>query len=152
MADRTSVVLTILAEHLDEVKVMFEYQPNGEDFISINGVKCVQLMFDEINYGTLKELPKLKAAGISYDSNWDDGDGYSEGGEYCRFTEEGEVVIKTIYGMDENTIPLHTLFENIADHAALRGLILAHKEALSFLPFDSQADYGKRYKTKQLLS
>lgn len=153
MGDRTWVNLYVPSELADEARKIIEKRdgkPTEDcDGDAVDGsIHCFG--FSEVNYGELDCLDDLQAAGIAYDSSWDDGGDYTSGTQSCRFTKDGEAVVKTLYdnslGMDA-----HTLLANIENHDKLKELILAHIEEISVLPWDNQVDYGKTYRVRQLI-
>lgn len=147
MGDRTYVTLSVLSAHKEQVTALSEdtynsdwEQPTKHYFV-----------FGEVNYGELDFLDKLQDAGIAYDSEWEAGSEYGSGGEHCRFTAEGEIVLKEIYDSEINP-NLTQLISLIDQPEALRNFILHHKEQITTLPWDNQEEYGKLYRTKQLIA
>lgn len=146
MGDRTQVVLLVLLEHADVVRAIYK----NEFEESWLGDTLATFTFQEINYGTLHDLIKLQEMGIPYNSVWSAGDDYDEGGEYLRFTPEGDICYKELYVSDENP-PLNKLLELLDSPEKLREFILTFKEKVSILPWDNQEEYGKIYRAKQLI-
>ena len=151
MGDRSYVDFTFLGVHKESVGRILEVNFDNEPVITYVGGTCC-IAFNEVFYGELDGLAGLQKEGIPYNSYWQAGHGYSAGGEYVRFTTEGEMVKKTIYVEEETAIQIHKLLKVLDDHAALKKVILDHQNFLTILPFDNQEEFGKRYRTKQLIS
>ncbi len=152
MGDRTHVTLTIRKEHQAEAEAIIQKVdgcPPDEDFEEI-GPDLVLARFFEVNYGNLDFLNELVAAGIAFDSEWDAGGEYAKGGDYARFTETGELQRRELYEGEENP-PIGPLLERIDDPEALRTFILDYHERKQILPWDSQVEYGKLYRARQLI-
>ena len=146
MGDRTQVTLTFPTELLSLVEQFPDHAPDdqwGDDFLT-------NFSYSEINYGDLQFLEDLQAAGIPHDSEWERGDQYGPGTEYCRFSPEGELKIIQVYNKEINP-NIDSLMESINDHEALKKLILRHKDDTTPLPWDDQVKFGKMYRTRQLI-
>lgn len=146
MGDRTQVILTVLKEH--EALVQEVYKDEQEE--AWDGDTTVSFTFQDIDYGNLYDLAKLKEMGIAYDSQWLAGCEYGEGCEYLRFTPEGDPIFKEQYVSEKNP-PLNDLLALLDSPEKLREYILAYKEKIAILPWDNQGEYGKIYRTKQLI-
>lgn len=147
MGDRTTVILTVLNEHINTVKnICDEFD---DEFTS--GNDCHSLLFYEVNYGKLDFLEELKIRGIAYDNYWDAGSEYSAGSLTCRFTPEGEVIIKELFDNQKNP-DINELVSLLSSHNALIKYILDHKEKISVLPWDNQAEYGRIYAALHLIT
>ena len=153
MGDRTTVTLTVLSSQLEAAKGILKKkagEPWEKNEISQQPLKS--LIFDEVNYGDLPGLKNLQAAGIAYDSEWGQGGEYSPGCTSCRFTKDGELIVKEIYDYEVNP-PIETLLTLIDDHEALRSYILLYKEEHTVpLITPEQEDFGKVYRIKQLIA
>jgi len=146
MGDRTYVRLCVPTEYKELVLSLIEAAPDDE----WGDEELVTFGFVEVNYGELNDLPKLQHAGIPYDQEWDAGGSYGAGTQHCRFTEKGEIQLKVV--MDEDFNPnIGSLMNLIDDYESLRSHILVHHERVTPLPWDSQVEYGKKYRTLQLL-
>jgi hypothetical protein len=148
MGDRTTVYLNVLVSQADAAKKLFDYEsqdeyPNGEQFI--------EFQFSEINHGTLDFLNKLQEAGIAFDSSWSPGLEYGAGTTFCRFTADGQVIKFDRYDSEAHP-DLSCLMKRIDDPKALREYILEHYNNVTPLPWDNQEEYGKLYRTKQLIN
>lgn len=148
MGDRTTVILTVLNEHIEEAQKIFKDDP-PQEIQTVGGLTHFE--FYEVNYGRLDFLDQLTAAGIAYDSEWGHGSEYGPGCEFCRFTAEGEVIIKELYNSDANP-EIDLLVPVLDDPEKLRQTILDHIESREVLPWDNQIEYGKIYRTAQLIS
>ena len=148
MGDRTNVTLTVLASQKGKAQDLFgDEQPNTD---YENGI-LFEFNFDEVNYGNLPFLKKLKENGIAHDSHWGDGGEYNEGTTSVRFTEEGKLVEKTTYTHNENP-SLSSLMSLLDNPGALVHFIRYHHERVTPLPWDKQEEYGKLYQMMQLLT
>lgn len=153
MGDRTAVRLTVLKEHSHQVKEIYK-----DDFIDEEThevahlqVTLVTFHFEEINYGELWDLDKLLALGIAYDSEWDRGVDFDEGEQVLRFTEQGEVVIKSL-GDHSNSISIDLLLKHKDSLEELQEVIKTADEDRTTLPWLQQNVYGQRYRTRQLIN
>lgn len=153
MGDRVSTSLTVLREHEDTAVSLIEPEQGKpddrwEDHITV----C--LTYYEVNYGTVESLVKLRQAGIPYSFAWDAGSEFTEGEEHLRFTPEGEACMSTESqlwpsGVISECITLVNQAESLeAGKAALQ----AKLAALTPMPWDNQAEYGRLYQARQLIS
>lgn len=147
MGDRTTVTLSFLESQQDEALKHFDSEAN-ESWLD---EPLAYHRFEEVNYGTLDFLDKLKAAGIAYESEWDRGSEYGPGIKSVRFTADGEVVQKEVYN-SECSIDVHDLMALLDKPEELKDLITSTHEAVSVLPWENQEEYGKLYRAKQLIS
>ena len=153
MGDRTRVTLSFLASQQEKLdSLLGKYDQPDTVGKNIDGGGIVEYIYDEVNYGNLDFLDRLRDAGVAYDSSWDSGGEYTSGTAYCRFTEDGDCVEKSIYDDDINP-NLHSLLALIETPAALVRYIRNHEEAVSVIFLDeSQVEYGKRYLAKKLIA
>lgn len=147
MGDRTTVTLTILEDQDMEALGHFSYSPADS---WADGTHCVH-EFHDVNYGTLDFLPKLKAAGIAYNAAWERGNEYGPGTKSLRFDPSGDPIEKEIYD-SEQSIDVFDLLQLIDKPEELRHLIVSTHEQVTTLPWDNQELYGRRYRTKQLIT
>jgi hypothetical protein len=148
MGDRTTVYLDVLVSQAEAAKKLFDYGSQDE---YLNGEGFIEFVFTEINHGTLDFLSKLQEAGIAYDSSWSPGNEYGAGANFCRFTADGEVICFDRYDSEAHP-DLSCLMTRIDDPIALREYILEHHKNVTPLPWDNQEEYGKLYRTKQLIN
>jgi hypothetical protein len=147
MGDRTTVTLKVLDVHATRVADLLGCL--AEESRQKAPYTC--LTYYDVNYGCLGFESDLAAAGIAYDKRWEDGDTYGAGTETCRFTPTGECVVNTVYDAAGNP-ELADLLAHIDQPEALRATILAHRDKVTPLPWDRQAEYGKLYCTRQLIA
>lgn len=148
MGDSTSVILYVLTTQKDRAVSLFDEHAN-EDYEYQDDQWVFE--FNEVNYGELRFLHKLKEAGIAYDSNWSGGHEYSEGTASCRFTAEGVCIEKEVYDFALNPA-LYELIKLIDQPEALRKYILSHQETIAVLPLDSEQEAnGKLYLAHKLI-
>jgi hypothetical protein len=151
MGDRTTVTLTVLTAHADRAGEIFDEDNLSEEASESQDGLLTHFVFYEVNRGNLDFLDELTAAGISYDSRWEDGSEFSAGVESMRFTPDGGSEMKEVYDTHLNP-NIEKLIELIDDHKALRGYILAHIEHVTALDWDKQEEYSKLFRAKQLIS
>lgn len=155
MGDRTYVTLQVPEECRDDVMAIAEASSEGGPWdeweSAIKGL--IVLGFEEVNNGELAFLKDLRNFGIPYDSDWAAGDEYLGGVEYCRFTSNGDLALKTVH---EGTAPvLETLLEMLEKPEALKIItkyLHDFKEQVTPLPWDNQIEYGKIHRTKRLIT
>ena len=175
MGDRTTVTLTIPRNRREEVAEIYQ-----SDLIHFNGklsdltpeqkqsvlqqfedvflpkktepVLCF-ITFEDINYGELHDLHLLEEKGIAYDSDWANGDEYDAGCRYCRFDDEGNLIIKELYETS-HFLDSRDLVDVIDDHDQLKKQITDRLNFCYVMPFDvpTQEANGKRYRVKQLIT
>lgn len=151
MGDRTWCTLTIPAECLEQACELLDNvgPENAEE--SLPGLSYFS--YDGVNYGKMAESEEedLKAAGIPFDWEWGDGSDYHAGCTHIRFTEAGELIVRNIQEGDEDP-PLYGLKPLIDKPAELRQYILDWEAEHTVLPWTDQVEYGKRYRTLQLIN
>lgn len=153
MGDRTTVTLTVLTSQSKKVKEFIkdrhdtERHPNDQLVMG----EHTHFHFAEVGGGELDFLPSLHAAGIAYESAWDDGQEFGPGIEVCRFTSAGEAIVKTITGSDE-AILLTQLVCLLDKPDQLRELITNRVNENDYLPWENQEEYGKLYLVNQLIN
>ena len=147
MGDRTNVNLMVLAAHAKTTKELLLCKP---DEISKDLVGFTTFIFYEINYGELDGLELLRDAGIPYESYWGQGSEYCPGTETCRFTPNGDAIVKIVYEEDLN-ISLASLMQDIEQPDVLVQKIRKAYEKNQVLSWDNQEDCGKRFRLKQLI-
>ena len=147
MGDRTTVTLSFLESQQDEALKHFD----AEEADAWLQEPLAYHQFEEVNYGELEFLDKLKAAGIAYESEWDRGSDYGPGVQSVRFTADGEVIEKSVFN-DECSIDVHDLMALLDKPEELKDLITSTHKAVSVLPWENQEEYGKLYRAKQLIS
>lgn len=152
MGDRTYVSLYIPTELVEQAMPIIEESagtpcdegPSSATYLTFLG-------FDECNYGTLGCEEELIEAGIPFMKRWEAGCGYTAGEEHVRFTAEGSLVRLEVYD-DGLGIPL-SLLEQALDAPfpldAVYDLAARHKASTVPLPWDNQAEYGRRYVAAQ---
>ena len=148
MGDRTSVALRVLTSQVERVKEIIKGEYYETDY---NEPSLTIFNFDEVNYGTLPFLEALMDNGIAYDSKWDSGSEYGPGAESCRFTSEGEAVMKGFSDSAKNP-DIHCLLQFIDQPERLRQFILDHITEREVLPWDNQEEYGKLHRMVQLIT
>ena len=154
MGDRTYVMLYVPAELFEQAKgiaIKHDGEPNEEDTLND---EVLYMGFEEVNYGELGCIKELQSAGIAYDMDWAKGSEYDEGVQYCRFTETGDLTLKTVLGGDYYIHP-SVLEKDIEEHNSLdavKDLLKRHHAAVDPPSWDNQVEYGKIYRTRQLIA
>ena len=146
MGDRTIVTLTVLLSQSELVESIAVEVDN-----ELADDPLQHYYFYEVNYGELDFLPKLQELGIAYDSAWESGSDYGPGTSSCRFTPEGEAVLKKLEESDRNP-DINSLMLLLDDYQKLKGYIQDHANKQMLLSWNNQEEYGKLYRTKQLIS
>lgn len=95
MGDRTTVTLTVLKEHQQEAIDLIEDEQGKPSEIVQADDETVYLIYEEVNYATIENLPLLVRAGIPYSVEWGSGGSYSEGQEHLRFNADGTTELTT---------------------------------------------------------
>lgn len=149
MGDRTWVEIVVLKESLPQVKEVLDLL-NDEGEITEKG-ELVSIYFDEVNDGRIDEQDELTNVGIPYNYEWGNGDNYDAGSKYIRFTPEGQLVHIEYYESEINP-PLEKLLELLDKPKELVQYIQQYSDDKTPLPWDNQVEYGKRYRTLQLLN
>lgn len=147
MGDRTTVTLTVLKAQADAAKVFFEYEADEE----YEADKFSAFTFYEVNYGNLDFIAKLVAAGIAFNSKWDSGSEYGPGTYYSRYTSEGEHKIWEIADSSINP-SIDSLVLLLDRPIELHQFIVDHVENTTPLSWDNQLEYGKLFRTIQLIA
>lgn len=151
MGDRVAVTLTVLVEHADRVREIFEpgcgEADNEEDLGDV-----IEFKFDQVNYGNLGVEAQLRAAGIAYDKDWQQGGEFEAGTEYVRFNEAGEIRNFDVYTDDENP-DIDQLVQLCDKPDELVKFILDFKRSVTAGPLDAlQVEYGKRHQARNLIA
>lgn len=146
MGDQTTVTLKVPNQYKDIIKEL-----DGSFDEEFSGANNTHLfIYADVNYGELDILYSLKSRGIPYDNSWEAGWQYGPGTTSCRFSPEGEVIVKTIYDSELNP-EINVLLSLIETPDKLVEYILKHQEKNSVLPWDNQAEYGKLYLARKLI-
>jgi hypothetical protein len=150
MGDRTSVTLTVLTSQKGEAeRIALQHDYEAEHVSSSENLTFFS--YYEVNYGELHFLSDLTNAGIAFDSDWDHGSEYGSGREFMRFTPEGEA--KGFSYSDEYHNPdLNRCMALLDEPEALKAYILDHHSKVTPLPWDNQEQYGKIFRTKNLIT
>lgn len=148
MGDRTWVEIVVLKESLPQVKEVLNLL-NAEGEIT-EGDELVSIYFDHVNYGHIDEQDKLTNSGIPYNYEWGNGDDYEAGSKHIRFTPEGELVHIEYYESEINP-PIEKLLELADQPEELAQYVRKYSAENTPLPWDNQVEYGKIYRTRQLL-
>lgn len=156
MGDRTHVILSVPKEYSAEAAKI--YMTKEEDTLTGGTTNLWCCGFEEVNYGELGCLDKLRELGIAYDSDWERGSEYGPGCHSLRFTSDGEAVEKEVYE-EEKSLGLSLLREILKNNTDplvrlehLTAVINNRHNEVSVLPWDNQVEYGKRYLARQLIT
>lgn len=165
MSDRCSVSLYIREDQAEAFEAIPETERIEEDRMIcpmsiVNNETQTEALYeyDEVNYGELKFLPILQAQGIAYEAHWCSGSEYEEGIEYCRFTKEGELDLKIIYTSDRGPAGIELIkclndgvYTNEQRLDRISKIIRVWEKTVTILPWDNQIEYGRIYRTVQLI-
>ena len=146
MGDRTWVEIVVLKESLPQVKELL-----GDEGQITEKDELVTIYYYEVNDGCIDEQDELTEAGVPYDYSWGMGDNFEAGYKYIRFTPDGQLVHIEYYVTDLDP-PLEKLLELVDRPVELVQYIRQFAEDKKPLPWDNQVEYGKRYRTLQLLN
>ena len=145
--DSSTVTLTVLTTQKKLTKTLI----NNNYQTTTNMMYTSNFTFNEIPNGKLEFLDALQAAGVAYLSEWTEGNEYNAGCDSCRFTSTGEVIVKRL--LDHAANPQMNVLMGLIDQPdALRAFILAHQQERYILPWFKQEEYGKLYRTTQLIT
>ena len=147
MSTRVSVDLTVLLSQKEAAIAIFG-KDEFDDAWLVENRQC--LTFHEISNGQLRFLPKLEAAGIAYDAVCEASSEWSSCHDSCRFTPEGESITKELSEAYNNP-SMHELMQLLDKPDVLITYIKDHAEKRFVLPWDNQEQYGKLYRTRQLI-
>ena len=145
MGDRTWVEIIVLNESAPLVKEILPDYAEIDERPSLTS-----FFFHEVNNGCIEEQDQLTDLGIAYDYEWGMGDNYNPGSKYIRFTPEGELQHIDYYENELNP-PLEKLLELVSKPKELAEYVQQHSDNLTPLPWDNQVEYGKIYRTRQLI-
>ena len=145
MGDRTWVEIVVLNETLPLVEKILP-----EDAEINTSSTLSSFYFDEVNNGCIEEQDQLTEAGIPYNYEWGTGDNYNPGSKYIRFTSERELEHIEYYENDINP-PLEKLLELVSTPKELAEYVQQYSDERTPLPWDNQVEYGKIYRTRQLI-
>ncbi len=153
MSARSDVTLTVLTVHEERVNKIATRHGLGESW-----EKCIfntdplsQALFPDMKYATLPFLPELKENGIPYILTWASYDDVEAGQEFCRYSENGELVSKEIDDSQWDSISLSGVESCLDMPIALRQYVKEQREYLTILPWDNQEEYGLKYVALQLI-
>lgn len=148
MSDETWVEIVVLKESLPQVKeVLNLLEDEGE---IVEGVELASIYFYAVNNGCIDEQDELTDSGIPYNYEWGNGDNYDAGSKYIRFTSEGEVKHIEYYESEINP-PIEKLLELVDQPEKMAQYVQQYSAEKTPLPWDNQVEYGKIYRTHQLL-
>lgn len=149
MGDRVYVYLTIPTQCEELAMTVIKGFHLFEKWRQHDGES--ECCFSEVNSGDLTFLPDLLRLGIPYESFWETGCDYGAGTEYGRFTSEGECKVFSVFDDDRNPDIrwLMNLTQTPSELVAyLHKFVAEHTP----LPWDNQVEYGKIYRTVQLIT
>jgi hypothetical protein len=154
MGDRVACRVYVLKEHADQAKEVLENevgQPSSADETHLFNALCVELLYDEVNYGTIKDVGKLIPLGIPYSYYWDGSHEWSAGEQHLRFDEKGDANSIDLCESDD-VIQIDDLLAVKDDYTALYKLIVESDRARQFpTGWDNQLDYGARRRALEAL-
>ena len=149
-ADVILYVLTVHKERVNKIAARYGLSESWENCI-LNEEQTSQALFPDMKYATLPFLPELKENGIPYTLTWESYEDVEAGSEFCRYSENGELVSKEIGDSQWDSISLSTVERFLDMPEALRQYVKEQREYLTILPWDNQEEYGLKYVTLQLI-
>ncbi|MGH1461265.1 MAG: hypothetical protein ACRBB6_04435 [Neptuniibacter sp.] len=151
MGDRTFCRLSVQKDDVELVKQLIDRM--GDSFDELNDSCDTYAYFDffEVNYGRFFCEEELLEAGVPCDWEWQSGSEYGPGTTTIRFDGTGEEHTNEV---DDSCInpDLDQLIKLIDSPDELREHILKHKEQITHIPWDNQAEYKKLYRAKKLIT
>ena len=146
MGDRTWVEIIVLNESASLVKEILG------DYVEIDERSSfTSFFFQEVKYGCVEEQDQLTERGIPYNYEWGTGDSYNPGSKYIRFTPEGNLQHIEYYDNERNP-SLEKLLELVPKPKELAEYVQQYANNITPLPWDNQVEYGKIFRTLQLIS
>ena len=146
MDDRTWAEIVVLKESLPQVKEFLDEEAQISE-----GPVLASFYFDEVNNGCVEAQDELTEAGIPYNYQWGMGDRFEGGMKYIRFTSEGALVCIEYVDSERNP-PIEKLLKLVVAPLKLANYVHQFNADKTPLPWDNQVEYGKRFRTLQLLS
>ena len=145
MGDYTWVEIIVLNESAPLVKEILT------DYVEIDeSPSLTSFFFHEVNNGCVEEQDQLTNLGIAYNYKWGKGDNYDSGSKYIRFTPKGDLQHIEYYANELNP-PLEKLLELVDQPEKMAQYVRQYSAEKTPLPWDNQVEYGKIYRTRQLL-
>lgn len=148
MHNNVYVTLQVLNEHYKQIKELICEEASEE--YEFDDAKFILMHFEEVRYGELSGLSEVRNAGFPYDSSWTRGEDFSPGTEFCRYDDEGNCIVKSVYEDIENP-NISDLLKLIDDPVKLRQLILDHKERNAVMSWSTQTYNSKIARTRALI-
>lgn len=151
MGDRTYCELKVRTKDFKRTLDILG-KDNPPNVVDHDGELAV-LGFEEVNYGDIDYETKndLIQAGIPFNWSWGDGDEFSAGEAYYRFTEDGAFRYLKVYDHDTNP-NLNELLALIDEPIKLREYILDFVAARTPLPWETQDENSRRYRMLRLIN
>lgn len=155
MGDRTSVTLTVPLEYSAEVRKLYA----DEELDDSNESKdLISFTFQDVNYGELPELDKLKELGIAFDSEWQKGGDFDSGSKHLRFDIHGVPIEAEltpfshyIYADDIGKI-LKGAGSMVFKLTAISQIYTIYADQQKNLSWANQVEFGKLYRVNKLIS
>lgn len=152
MSENVFVGLDVLDTQAEACKRFFANEDwDDTETTSTNGLTSFN--FHEVSYGELEFLLSLQYSGIAYSATWDTGFDVDAGTQILRFTPEGEYELKRVNNCDIN--PDLSILKQLLTHheplEAIKNYINKHTALSTYLSWERQEEYGKIYRTNQLL-
>lgn len=154
MGDRVTCRVYVLSEHADQTGEVLRGEvgePTECNETYLFGAMCKQLLYEEVNYGTIKSVEKLIPLGIPYSYYWEGSYEWSAGEQHLRFDEKGDANSIDLCESDD-VIEIDDLLAVKNDYTLLYKLIVESDRARQF-PTDwaNQLEYGARRRAVEAL-
>jgi len=151
MGDRTFCRLSVQKDDVELVKQTLNRMGEVFNELDVSNHDIAYFDFHEVNYGSFFCEEELLNAGIPCDWEWQQGSEYGPGTTTIRFDATGEKHTTEVDDSKQNP-DLDRLIALIDSPDELRTFILNHKEEVTHMPWDNQAEYKKLYRAKRLIT
>ncbi len=151
MGDRTTVTLTVLKEHKDQVIEILRREEGLPSETEEDEDGLVVLTYEEVNYGEIDDLVIVRSRHIPFSFEWAAGGDFTRGERHLRFLEDGTSML-TEFGMQwPADVIFHCIkeIENADDPKAVLKRILDENQEPSW---DNQLENSKMAQAVALIS
>lgn len=120
------------------------------DALENTGEEITVLVFHDIRWGTLPICRDMEKAGIPYDSKYASGTVFSAGIDYCRYSANGDLIVRVIEDSAVNP-PIQELMRLLEEPEKLRKYIQTHHDLYTVPPLDKAQAHNKKLWRMRLL-
>ena len=155
MADYLCCWLKIPEECQQEFEKIVPDDHSKEHYLVDNNPRLIEYIFSEVKWGELDFLDDLHEIGIPFDFSNDN----SEDARHiiCRFTSDGEMILQDYLESDSKIEGSYLISSIDSCNSPEEKLQFINEQYIKFsnlltpLPWDNQIEYGKLYRTRQLI-